>query len=263
VISSAEISEAFRSLGVGPADVLFVHSGLQSALRVQGDTRQAKTETVLDALDAVVSDGVLILPTFTYSFCRGEDFDVERSPSTVGMLTEHFRRLPGVRRTAEPIFSCAIRGRLPDEWEDRLYAPRDGDCFGSDSVFAFLHEANAKILFFGVGFQFCTFVYRVEQQLGVPYRYMKDFRGEVISHGRRTSVTARYFVRDLGGGVENAFLPLGAELSARGLMHEHRIARAPRLLCCAVRDVHGVAVEKVHERPDYLLTRGQPEAVVT
>jgi aminoglycoside 3-N-acetyltransferase len=179
------------------------------------------------------------------------------------MLTEHFRRAPGVRRTAEPIFSCGVRGRLPDEWEGRLFVPRDIDCFGADSVFALLHEADAKLLFFGVDFEFCTFVYRVEQQLGVPYRYMKGFRGDVVAAERRTPVTARYFVRDLDAGVENAFLPLAAELSARGLLGEHRIARGPRMLCCTARDVYDVAVEKVHEQPDYLLTRGHAEALAT
>ena len=237
-------------------DVLFVHSGLQGALRLRGDTRGQKMDTLLDGLEAAVPEGVLAMPAFTYSFCAGEDFDVQGSPSTVGMLTEHFRGREGVRRTPEPLFSTAIRGRLPENWEERLFAVRDVDCFGPESIFAFLHESNAWLLFFGVGFEFCTFLYFVEQRLRVPYRYDKPFEGDVIVSGARHAVTASYHVRDLEAGVENDFRPLGRELVERGLASEMRLERGPRLLCCRAGDVHDVAVEKVRQAPDYLLARG-------
>src|SRR5206468_7558871 len=116
----------------------------------------------------------------SYSFCNGEPFDIRESPSTVGALSERFRMLPEVRRTADPIFSTAVMGRVPPEWERPLFAVGDRDCFGEESVFAYLRRSSAKLAFFGVGFEFCTFVHHVEQLLGVPYRYMKDFSGTVV-----------------------------------------------------------------------------------
>ncbi len=258
-ISAREITGPIRELGVEPHDVLFVHSSMLSSLRVEGATREEKMDTMLDALESVVPDGVLMLPTFTYSFCKDENFDVELSPSTVGALTEHFRRRPGVRRTPEPIFSVAIKGSLPDEWERRIFEVDDVDCFGEDSLFAYLHAVDAKLLFLGVGFEFCTFMYLVEERLSVPYRYMKQFCGAVIAQGRRTQVRADYFVRKLDAGVENNFLPLAEALRGRSLTAEARIARGPGLLCCGARAVHDLAVEKVRESPDYLLTRGHPQ----
>jgi aminoglycoside 3-N-acetyltransferase len=263
MISAVEITDALRQAGVQPGDVLFVHAGLQSALRVAGDGREAKMGTVLDALDAAVPDGVLMLPTFTYSFCRGEDFDVARSPSTVGMLTESFRGRPDVRRTPEPIFSVAVRGRLPGAWEERLFRVGDVDCFGEDSVFAYLREADAKLLFFGVGFEFCTFMYLVEQRSHVSYRYFKDFSGDVVDGPRRERVTASYYVRRLDEDVENAFLPLAGELLARGLAVETRLPRGPRLLYAPARAVHDVAVEQLARDPEYLLTRGHREPLAS
>jgi len=245
---------------VGPDDVLFVHSGLQSALRVSGETREQKMDSVLEALDASVPQGVVAFPTFTYSFCRGEDYDVAQSPSTVGMLSEYFRSRPGVRRTPEPLFSTALRGApLPEVWEDHLFTVRDVDCFGPESVFAYLHEADAQLLFFGVGFEFCTFLYMVEQRLEVPYRYMKRFSGDVVSAGRRSPVTASYYVRDLEAEVENDFGPLAQELLDRGLARQERLERGPRILSCRARDVYDVAAEKLDEEPGYLLTRGDQE----
>jgi aminoglycoside 3-N-acetyltransferase len=262
MISAAELTHAMRDAGVRAGDVLFAHAGMQSALRVEGASRTEKMDTVLDAMrDAVGPDGVVILPTFTYSFCRGEDFDVDGSPSTVGMLTERARLRPGARRTAEPIFSVAIDGRLPAAWERRLFTPGDVDCFGEESVFAFLHAADARLLFFGVGFGFCTYLYLVEQRLRVPYRYAKPFSGDIVQNGVRTPATASYHVRDLDSGAENDFEPLGAELLRRGLAAERRIEKGPRLLCCGARDAHDVAVEKVREHPGYLLTRGHAAPV--
>ncbi len=41
-----------------------------------GRTREEKLDTIVAGLSGAVSEGALIVPTFTYSFCRGEKFDV-------------------------------------------------------------------------------------------------------------------------------------------------------------------------------------------
>jgi aminoglycoside 3-N-acetyltransferase len=256
VITSADIAAALRDAGIAPGDMVYAHSGMQSAIRAEGSSREKKMDTVLGGFEAAVEEGVLMLPTFTYSYCRGEDFDVAGSPSTVGMLTERFRHRPGVRRTPEPIFSTAVLGELPPTWEDRLFRVGDVDCFGPDSVFAHLYEVDAKLLFFGVGFEFATYVYLVEERRQVPYRYMKAFTGSVIRDGRATPTTAEYFVRHLDQDVENDFGPLAAELLDRGAAVETRIPKGPRILVAGARAVHDVASECLDANPDFLLTRG-------
>lgn len=252
-IGAREITHALSSLGVCDRDMLYVHSGLSSAIHVEGDSREEKMDTVIAGLAGAAPGGVLAMPTFTYSFCRGEPFDVAGSPSTVGMLTEHFRHRPGVRRTAEPIFSSAILGEVPPGWGDRLYSVGDKDCFGPESIFALLSDSDAKLVFFGVGFEYCTFLYRVEQQMEVPYRYLKRFEGDVIDQGQATRTAADYFVRDLDAGVENDFAPLLEDLLARDLAHQTRIPRGPRVLVTSAGAVTAVATERVRDQPRYLL----------
>jgi len=241
---------------VRPDDTLMVHAGLQSAARVEGRSPIEKLETVLEGLGEAVPDGRLILPTFTYSFTSGKDFDVDATPSTVGAVTERFRLRAGARRSADPIFSVAIRGPVPEAWEERLFAIGDKDCFGPDSVFALLRESGAKLLFFGVGFECCTYVHHVEQRLGVPYRYLKDFRGTVSRGAERRAVTARYFVRDLESDVETNFAPLGGELLRRGAAAEASLPRGPRLFLTTARDMDDIIGDEVARNPDYLLRRG-------
>lgn len=237
---------------------MFVHSGLRGALRVSGDSAAEKMSTVLEALGGAVDDGTLILPTFTYSFCREEPFDVVESPSTVGVLTERFRRLPGVRRTTDPLFSTAVRGPLPAEWEDRLYSIRDTDAFGEQSVFAYLRSVNAKLLFFGVGFGYATFVHHVEQRLGVPYRYAKDFHGVVRDGGVEVPVTARYFVRPLNGDVEVYLDPLSDALLAAGVAAAEELPGGPTLLVTDAWAIEETIGRKLRENPSFLLRRGHP-----
>ena len=98
MITAADITAALRELGVGPADVLYAHSGMQSAIRAEGSTREEKMDTVLDGLQDVVGGGVLMLPTYSYSYTRGEDFDVAFSPERIdpGNTTFGLRNTPKI-----------------------------------------------------------------------------------------------------------------------------------------------------------------------
>lgn len=258
-LTAAELADAVARVGGRRGDTLFVHAGMQGALRAHGDTREEKMDTVLDGFRGAVAGGTLMLPTFSYSYCEAEDFDIAATPSTVGMLTEHFRTRDGVVRTAEPIFSTGIEGPVPAPWFDRLTAVGDKDCFGEESIFAYLWEVDALLLFFGVGFEFCTYLYLVEQRQEVPYRFKKRFTGEVIDRdGSRTATAADYLVRDLEADVVNDFDPLAGELAERGLLVEHRVPNGPRLRAARARSVAAVATEMLDSNPDYLLERGHP-----
>jgi len=260
VIAAGDITAALAELGVAADDTLFVHSGLKGALRLAGATREEKLQTLTDGLRDSVPGGLLILPTFTYSFTEGEPYDRVASPSTVGVLTEHFRTLPGVRRTADPLFSCALLGELPAAWDERLMAVGDTDSYGEHSIFAMLEELDAQLLFLGVDFEMCTFVYRVEQRLRVPYRYFKDFPGTVVDGGQRTDVTARYYVRDLESDVVNSFTPLAESLLARGDARVTRLPRGPELYVTRARAVAAEIERQLATNPDFLLRRGHPAA---
>jgi aminoglycoside 3-N-acetyltransferase len=240
---------------VGPGETLFVHSGLQAAMRVAGRRPAEKMATIVEGLAASVPEGVVAMPTFTYSFTEGEVFDPAETPSTVGALTEFFRGRGGVRRTLEPNFSCALDGEAGAGWS-RLFEPGDTDAFGDNGIFGFLRERRARLLFFGVGFEYCTYVHHVEQRLGVPYRYFKDFPGVVRHEGEDHRVTARYFVRRLEEDVVPSFDALADELLARERMLSRSLPRGPRLLLTDAAAVEEVAADCVAADPDFLLTRG-------
>ena len=253
-------ADAFRvalaEVGAEPDDTVFLHSDVRRCGRVEGRLPEQKLDTVLRGLVDAIPAGVMILPTFTYSFCRSEPFDVAESPSTVGGLTDRFRVWPGVRRTPEPIFSTAIRGSLPEAWEQRLMRIGDKDCFGPDSVFAYLHERDALLVFLDASFQACTFVHHIEQRLEVPYRYPKLFEGEVRAGPEHRQVRVSYLVRRLEQDVVTDALPLWEALVQGGHTRSAAIDRGPMLHGVRARVVSEIAARQIAENPDFLLERG-------
>ena len=263
MISSADITAALAGLGVQPTDTLFVHSDMRRLLRAAGAGREEKLATVVAGLHGAVANGTLLLPTFSYSFCRGEPFSPEATPSTVGLLTEYFRRRPGVRRTAEPLFSTAVLGPTDPAWESALFGVGDKNCFGEESIFAYLVEADAKLAFLGVDGSMCTFVYLIEQRAAVPYRFFKDFAGDFIdSAGDVTRVTARYFVRRLDADVENSFAALFRALEDEGALRRTTLDRGAELTVVSARAVAATAAHGLDSDPAYLLAADRIPAAI-
>ncbi len=255
-ISAAVLAHTLTALGVSSPSVLMVHADVRACLRVEGATPAAKLETIVGALGHAAGQGPLVMPTFTYSFCKKEPFDVERTPSTVGALSEYFRRLPGVRRTRDPIFSSAILGSVPPDWERRLFSVGDVDCFGEYSIFSYLREVNATFVFLGVDLGVCTFIHHVEQRHRVDYRYLKDFEGVVHDAGASVATRASYFVRRLDGSVELLLYPLQEALLAAGRARSMIVPSGPRVLVTDADSIESVAVAEMRTNPSFLLRRG-------
>ena len=210
----ADFLAALRSLGVRRGDALLVHSDVGVFGKLASPDRQALLGALVGALqDAVGAEGTIVMPTFTYSFCKSETFSMDQTPSTVGALTEFFRSLPDVRRTLHPIFSFALWGALRDRW---LKVGKDS--FDEDSLFARLREQHARIIFFGAPFQSCTFVHYIEQQAGVPYRYPKTFSGRIRTSAGEYEDSCTYFVRDLNQDLLPDFHRLEERLIQTGAL---------------------------------------------
>jgi aminoglycoside 3-N-acetyltransferase len=256
VISASDITEALRGLGVRRNHTLVVHADVRRCLRLAGSSREQKLDTLIEGLAEAVPDGVLAMPTFTYSFCNGEVFDVAESVSTVGVLSERFRRLPGVRRTTDPIFSSAVLGRVPDAWEQDLFAVGDKDCFGARSIFAYLLEADAQHLC--IDTTICTLVHHIEQREQVPYRYFKDFQGTVAHHGELSAATARYFVRPLEDAYDAAIWELADAVRARGDCRTAQLDRGPGMCLTTASAIEAAALDGLRENPEFLIQRGHP-----
>jgi len=170
-VSSSDFSKAFRELGVKDDDTLFIHSDILSFGKIV-DISTIMTSLVEEII-SLSPKGNILMPAYTYSFTKNEIYDVEKTPSTVGSLTNYFRKLNQTYRTLDPIFSISVLG-------DRKFLDCDTrNCFGERSVYSEILESKGKIVMLGSKFdKSLTFLHFIEQQFGVHYRKLKKFSGK-------------------------------------------------------------------------------------
>jgi aminoglycoside 3-N-acetyltransferase len=160
------IAEDLRRLGLGRGDAVFFHSSLKSIGRVEGGA-----DAVVDAfLDVVGEEGLVAVPTLTWTFAHGgtarHAFDPEETPSRVGKITDTLWRRPNAFRSAHPTHSIAAIGRRAEE----LAVGHDKtSTFGRDGPYRRYVDWGAKIVFLGVDLRCNTTLHAIEDWLDLPY----------------------------------------------------------------------------------------------
>src|SRR5213083_2030506 len=84
--SHQDLVTALRKVDIGAGDVVFAVVGLGTLGTAQDSASPAQVhESLFGALREVVGEkGTILVPTYTFSFCRGEIFDLENTPSAKG-----------------------------------------------------------------------------------------------------------------------------------------------------------------------------------
>ncbi len=216
-----DIFEALCYANIEKGDIIFVHSDV-SVFGKLGNIRDRDKflGMILNAFkEAVGPEGTIIMPTFTYSFTKGETYCPETTPSTVGVLTEFFRKQNGVARTIHPIFSAAVWGKEKAYFTEGL----SKDSFDDDSIFGKLRKKEGKLVFFGVDFHAMTFLHHIEQKHGVPYRYMKSFTGRIKVGDKEYEDTYTYYVRYLDKNVITDASRFERYMLGRGVLKEVKL----------------------------------------
>lgn len=188
------IADSFKSLGVLSNDIVMIHGDAGVAAQFTHiDSNQRVQELIRQIIEYFSPEGTVVVPTFSYSFTKNENFDVNNTPSKIGKFSESFRRYPLIRRSSHPIFSVAGIGNHFEKFEKS----RIDDCFGEGTAFDLIYKLGGKIICLGCDFDRVTFAHYVEQYFGVPYRYMKNFSGCVIKDGNQNQITTSYYAREV------------------------------------------------------------------
>ena len=215
-ITSAALLTIFEKIKAPEASVLYIHTGLNFGTP---NPELGRKELLSHLFDLIESLGVptICFPTFTFSFCNGEDYNVQTSRSKMGALNEYVRGLPRSVRSEDPLMSSVVVGEDHD-----LVNNLGKDSIGANSTFDKLHQrgSNVKFLFVGVTVSDCfTYTHYVEERLNTPYRYNRAFSGQITSGERSWQDTYRLFVRYRGVVPSSSGL-LESELLRRGLLRK-------------------------------------------
>ncbi len=184
--SRRDLAATLRGAGLRPGDTVFLHVDLDRLGDLE-DTEPSQRsrvvhETVRDVLGA---DGTLLVPTYTFSFCRYEPFDAQSTPTAGGpwsptaSFLEYFRCLPETVRSADPIHSVVGQGPRAAELLGEVAAT----CFGAGSVFDRLVRSGGKVCMLGLPLEEATVRHHSEELAEVPFRYKKLFTGRITDGG--------------------------------------------------------------------------------
>ena len=221
-VHTSDFREALLRTRANEADIIYVHSGLQFGRPSRSITRSQLLDEVLET---ILNIGVptVCMPTYTFSFCNGENFDTLKSRSHMGSLNEHFRKQPNVVRSDDPLMSVAAFGSNLDLVQDLGI-----QSIGKDSTFDKLSQcSNVKFVFLGVHPGDCfTYMHFLEWKAGVPYRYDREFSGIVTSGGVSSPVTKKLFVRYNGVHANSASYLYGDLLNEVGYLHRVEIGES-------------------------------------
>ncbi|WP_297811788.1 AAC(3) family N-acetyltransferase [uncultured Helicobacter sp.] len=233
IYTTQDLQEMLRDLGIKEGDTLLVHTEF-FRFGIPLLPREAFNQAICQAfIESCGKSGNIIIPSFTYSFCQNEPFDIVHSKSKVGNLGNSLLQLGG-KRTSCPIFSCVIIGDLSEEMHDCK------EVLGKNSIFDRLLAHKGKILTFGNKYVGYTFIHYLESLANVPYRFDKTFSGILIDEkGKITHKSVIYKVRHLDSKSElnykkvaHFFLDLGILRVLKfgggeiGIMESQKVAKA-------------------------------------
>ena len=166
-----KLIQDFINLGIENEDTLFIHSSFKSLGPVEGGAG-----TVISALEAAVGqNGLILMPSFSLLPSRAEriaSWNIGKTPSTVGWLTEFFRQMSDTYRSNHYSHAVAARGKdarafVADHLRREGYdSPWDqppwGKTYGTHSPMFRAYKTGGKLLMLGVDYESSTYAHLVE-----------------------------------------------------------------------------------------------------
>lgn len=236
---ATQLVEGLREIGVAPGATVMLHSAYGEHFGFLGTADQLADVF----LDAVGPNGNLLMVSLPYRTSSLEfllsrkQFDVRNTPSMMGLVSEFFRRRPGVRRSLHPTHPVLAFGPRADwivcDHPDCIYP-----C-GPRTPFERLLALDGHAVFFNVPLDTLTFFHYLEHlvhaDLPFPLYTENTFDVPVVDQtGETRKVTTFVFSPEAIG--RRRFRILESELRRRGLVRERRIGNG-RVLAVLVRDV--------------------------
>lgn len=187
MLTKDDIIEAYERMGVKKGNVLCVQGSYKGLGGLEGGP-SAFANALMELLG---EEGTLLMPAYNFeSWTEKHYFDINETPSLVGVLTEEFRKMNGVERTAHPIHSLSVWGKLTQE-----ICSLDGkNTFGDVSVFRYLLNINAYYSVAGLGLEMPFLPCHLpEMEMKTPYRRVKNFGGIYLDKKGEASIRSYCF----------------------------------------------------------------------
>lgn len=172
--------------------------------------------TITQAFKTLLNKGILITPTFSYSWAKNENFYInDKNCNDIGVYANYIIGSKDFVRNQNPNFSIGILDNTKEKLilEKLINKKTMTTCFGKNSVFDLLYKYSKKnpsyILLLGGAhddvFFRTTFIHYIEEKMKIPYRYNKSFYNP-LDRSEKLSQFVRYLSKEEYIKVNN-FLP--------------------------------------------------------
>jgi aminoglycoside 3-N-acetyltransferase len=219
-----ELLKAIEAVGIRPGDTVSLQLSLGRLGLPMAVERNytALSDFVIDAfLEVLGRGGTLVVPTYTYSIGRGQVYEVETTPSSIGDFPEVFRGRKNAVRSRDPMMSSAAIGPAADAIVRNI----SNECYGVGSVFDNLVRVDGVICTLGLGIWWATFCHFIERMADVPFRFNKRFRGMVRENGQEREEEWIYFAAPRIANCESDSIALEKKATERSLIRVASIGR--------------------------------------
>jgi len=218
-----KMKDIMKQFPISKGDNLFITSDVKRLLYScieNGDDTDLNI-LIESMINIIGSEGTIVIPTFNWDFCKGKAFDYFMTPCKTGSVGKIALKRSDFKRTKHPIYSFAVWGKGQDE----LCAMNNKSSFGIDSPFTYITEHYFKNLLIDKDCQHSfVYVHYVEEQVGISYRYLKDFTADYTDEfGETKQATYSMNVRDLELDVFITIYPLEEDFIKAGVSKRYRV----------------------------------------
>ena len=174
----------FKKVGLGPGDELMWHADLRLFGLIGNNGRD-----LVSVIREIVGElGLVVTPSFTFSFPG--IFDLKDSSPKTGAFPRLMSMSSDVVRVPDGMTSYYMLGAASqsviDQWQHTSY--------GEGSIHDILIE-NYDLKILQIGTDVMSLVHHLEAQVGVPYRKVLRFEGQIKDGETMTSSYTDFYAR--------------------------------------------------------------------
>jgi aminoglycoside 3-N-acetyltransferase len=182
--SHQDIKRAYKEVGIEKGRIVLLKTDLRFLGAYENTDRNEILKAHFNALSQLIdlNVGTLVVPTSTLSLCNTDKpFDPGNTPSESGVLTEYIRRQEGAIRSFHPFISYAAIGK----YAKAICEDISRHAFGPETPKARMLDLDTMYVSVGQHPRCtCSVVHHIEMIMGVPYRYIKEFKHPVVRDGK-------------------------------------------------------------------------------
>ena len=180
-----------KELSLKESDILLIASDVtRLAWHEMSLGKRFDAKAFIQSFKEQLPSGALLFHAFNDNLVSGDTFHYKKSKPNTGSLSVAAWKDPSFVRTQDPFHSFMVWG-APSA---HLKHIDDPSTFGSNSVFALLHQNKVKMLIIDLPLiKSFTFVHYCEEQIKVKYRKHVKHRIRYINENEEESVKERFF----------------------------------------------------------------------